>query len=59
MSGAKALLDERNDGWIHRSMLVTSWQSAGPALDEVQAQEENAIVAAVVGQYAADTKDPK
>ena len=33
MSRATALLDERNSGWIQRSMLVTAWQSAGAALD--------------------------
>ena len=33
MSGVRALLDGRDNGWVHRSMLVTSWQSAGPALD--------------------------
>ena len=33
MSGVRALLDMRDNGWVQRSMLVTSWQSAGPALD--------------------------
>ncbi|KAM0799577.1 hypothetical protein BDR22DRAFT_304780 [Usnea florida] len=33
MSGVRALLDRMDNGWVHRSMLVTCWQSAGPALD--------------------------
>ena len=27
------LLDGRNSGWVQKSMLVTAWQSAAPALD--------------------------
>ncbi len=33
MTRARALLDGKDNGWIGKSMLVTSWQSAGPALD--------------------------
>ena len=33
MSRVTALLDDRDSGWIQRSMLVTAWQSAGAALD--------------------------
>ena len=28
-----ALADGRESGWVRKSMLVTAWQSAGPALD--------------------------
>ena len=28
----EALLDERDNGWVGKSMLVAAWQSAGPAL---------------------------
>ncbi len=28
-----AFLDGRGCGWVEKSMLVTAWQSAGPALD--------------------------
>lgn len=33
MGRVTALLDESNSGWVQKSMLVTAWQSAGPALD--------------------------
>ena len=33
MGCARALLDRTDNGWVRMSMLVTSWQSAGPALD--------------------------
>lgn len=61
LGGVRALLDGRHNGWVRKSMLVTAWQSAGPALDEVQAQKENAIVAGIVQQttreYRAEIKD--
>ncbi|KAF6231726.1 hypothetical protein HO173_010028 [Letharia columbiana] len=50
MGRVRALLDGRDHGWIRKSMLVTAWQSAGPGLDEVHAQKENAIVAGIVQQ---------
>ena len=33
MGRVTALLDGTDSGWVQKSMLVTAWQSAGPALD--------------------------
>ena len=33
MGRVMAFLDGKESGWVHKSMLVTAWQSAGPALD--------------------------
>ena len=33
MGGVRAILDGRDHGWVGKSMLVTAWQSAGPALE--------------------------
>ena len=33
MGGVRTILDGRDNGWVGKSMLVTAWQSAGPALD--------------------------
>lgn len=33
MSGVRAILDGRDNGWVGKSMIVTAWQSAGLALD--------------------------
>ena len=33
MGQVTALLNGSNSGWAQKSMLVTAWQSAGPALD--------------------------
>lgn len=33
MGRATTLLEGRSSGWVQKSMLVTAWQSAGPALD--------------------------
>lgn len=33
MGRVTALLDGSSSGWVQKSMLVTAWQSAGPALD--------------------------
>lgn len=29
----RALLDGRENGWAERNMIITAWQSAGPARD--------------------------
>lgn len=29
----RVFLNRRDFGWVRKSMLVTAWQSAGPALD--------------------------
>ena len=42
MSGARALLDGRDNEWLHSSMLVTSWQSAGQALDVSRSSRKRA-----------------
>lgn len=35
VGGVRALLDGRDNEWTRKSMLVTAWQCAGPALDEI------------------------
>lgn len=33
MDRVTVLLDEINSGWVQKSIFITTWQSAGPALD--------------------------
>ncbi|KAL6720540.1 hypothetical protein ACLMJK_002464 [Lecanora helva] len=47
-------------GWVDQSMLVAAWQTAGGALDEIQTQKENSMVARILEQTARlDVPDPK
>ena len=57
MGGVRALLDGRDNEWTRKSMLVTAWQCAGPALDVSSLSREVGLTKWLIYQEIAIVAD--